>query len=379
MISAESFNKIGGYKMKRYAVILISLLVSLSLIFSGCSKGQQMNSSELPNKETESKPVKPIDLSFISLYPEKHPVTIGVIQPWIKSLEETKKVKVNFLLHNTIAPQKEAYNSTVSGMIDISTNIPGQNPDKFPFALMYELPFMAPSSEAGSLLQWEMNQKYPEIRKGFEDSKLLWLWAGAAFQLNTKKPVKTLDDLKGMKIIGWSPALLDNIKLLGANPIESPPTDTYLALERGTADGVLLGITALRSWKISEVTKYHTIVNLGIGPLYGVMNKEKFNSLPPDVQKIVEDNSGLKMSQELAKAVDKADSDEAKLLKSEGHTFYVLPESEVQKAKDLLKPLQDKWVKNMEAKGYANAREILNDALRIGEEVSKKTGRGYQE
>jgi TRAP-type C4-dicarboxylate transport system substrate-binding protein len=281
---------------------------------------------------------------------------------------------------NTLCPQKDTFDSTISGMVDIGSSYCGYYPGKFPLNELMELPLIVPGAEAGSLVTWELYKKYPQWQEEFKGTKMLWQWASATFQLHTtQKQVKTLEDLKGMKIIGWTPKVLEVLRLLGANPIEMTGTDTYLALERGTAEGVLCPLAPVRSYKISDAAKYHTIVDIMVGPFFAVMNQERFDELPADLQQLFEETTGEKMAQISGKTLDEGAISDSQWLKENGHEFYVLPEEERARWFEAVKPMHEKWISEMEAKGYDFAREIYHDALRLSEEIGQRTGRGYQE
>lgn len=362
--------------MKRLVTLLATLVLGCAIVLSGCGN------KKADQKASSSADQKNIELSFSAEYMEAHPTVVNGWKPWMKELGEKSggKLKINYFNPNTLCPTREIYTATVAGTVDIGGSYCGNTPGKFPVSELLELPMIAPSAEAGSLLAWQMYQKYPEWRDEYKESKLLWQWASATFQLHTtKKLVKSLEDLKGMKIIGWSPKMLENIKLLGANPVEMTTTDTYLALQRGMADGVMCPLAPLKSYKISDAAKYHTIVDLSVGPFFGVMNTAKYNSLPPDVKKLLDETTGEKMAQICGKTLDQGAVADSKWLKENGHTFYVLTADEKKKWLEAVRPAHEKWVKDMEAKGYKNAGAMLEDAIRMGAELGKKTGRGYQE
>ena len=329
-----------------------------------------------------AKEAKTYELSFTSDYMDKHPTVRNAFQPWAKLVEERSRgrVKITYFNPNTLAPAKDAYDSTVSGVIDIGAGYCGLNPGKFPLNEAMELPMIVPSSEAGSLLTWALYNRFPDWRQEYKDVKMLWQWASATYQLHTtKKSVQTLEDLKGLKIIGWSPLLLEMMRALGANALQISPTDTYLALQRGMADGVICPLAPVRSYKISDATKYHTIVDLNVGPFWAGMNADVWKSLPSDLQRIIGETTGVDLARESGKTLDQGAAEDSKWLKAQGHTFYVLPDSEKAKWLEQLNYLPKEWVKKMEGKGYTNAGEIFETAVQLGKEYAKITGRGYQE
>ncbi|MBN1103718.1 MAG: TRAP transporter substrate-binding protein [Deltaproteobacteria bacterium] len=325
---------------------------------------------------------KVFEMTFTSEYMDKHPTVRNAFLPWAEEVGKRTqgRVKITYFNPNTLAPAKDSYDSTASGVIDIGSGYCGMNPGKFPLNEAMELPMIVPSAEAGSLVTWDLYNEFPEWRDEYKDVKILWQWASATYQLHTtKKLVRNMDDLNGMKIIGWSQKLLQILKALGASPLQIAPTDTYLALQRGMADGVLCPLAPVRSYKISDATKYHTIVDINVGPFWAGMNRKLWKQLPPDIQKVFEETTGAKMAQASGKTLDQGAVADVKWMKSQGHTFYALPDSEKETWFKNLKSMHEDWDRKMEDKGFRNARVILNEALKLGKAYAKTTGRGYEE
>ena len=326
---------------------------------------------------------KKIQMNFASVYMNRHNTVVNGFKPWMKEIEKktSGKVKMNYFDPNTLCPLKENWDSTVSGAVDFGTNYCPFNPGKFVLAEAMEMPLIVPSAEAGSLVTWELYKKYPKWRAQFKNAKLLWQWTSATYQIHTKgKMIRTLEDLKGMKIIGWSPRLIQMIKLLGGSPIDITATDTYLAIERGMADGVLCPLAPIRSYKISDTAKYHTIIDMNVGPFWAAMNTSLWESLTPDIQKVYKETTGEKMARICGKTLDEGAVADSQWLKKQGnHKFYVVPDKEKERWFKAVTPLHEAWIKKAEGRGYKNARVILEDAVRLGKKYAKTTGRGYQE
>ena len=326
---------------------------------------------------------KKLKLNFSSVYMNRHNTVVNGFKPWMKEVQKKTdgKVKIDYFDPNTLCPHMETWASVVSGGVDIGTNYCPFNPGKFPLTEVMELPLIVPSAEAGSLVTWELYNKYPEWQESFKDATLLWQWTSATYQLHTKdKMVRTLEDLKGLRIIGWSPGIIKAIKLLGASAIEMTGMDTYLALERGMADGVFCPLAPIKSYKISDSVKYTTVIDMMVGPFWGAINTPLWNSIPEDIQKVFRETSGENMARICGKTLDEGAAGDAQWLKkNKGHKFYVVPDEEKKRWFKAVSPMHQEWLDKMEKRGYKNAQAILDDAIRLGEKYAKITGRGFQE
>lgn len=348
--------------LKKIAVTGLALLMLISMSVAGLAASK-------------------MDLSMTTVYMNAHPTVVNAWTPWFKEMAKLTDGKINISYYNpnTLTPLKDHYDSTISGMIGIGGNDTSRNAGKFPLSTVMELPGMAPSAECGSLVYWELYKKYPELQKEFKEVKVLWLWASATYQLHTtKKPIKTRADLEGLKIICWNRSSVEIMKTLGANPVMIPPTDSYLALERGMADGVLCPLAPIVSFKIAEAAKFTTVCDIFLNGFWAAMSHDLWNGLPPAYQKAFTETTGAVMAKKSGVTLDEgAVRDSQKLMKT-GHKFIVLSKQERDGWLEATKPLREKWVKDMEGKGYKNARAIMEDAFRLSAQYAKTTGRGFK-
>ena len=154
--------------------------------------------------------------------------------------------------------------------------------------------------------------------------------------------------------------LTNMVKTLGAIPVSIPAPDTYTALERGTVDGTIFPWEAISSFKIAEVLKYHVASGLYVAPLFTLMNQKKYDSLPPDLRKVIDDLSGAWGAEFNGAVWDKNELEGIAAAKKAGATIYTVPQEERQRWAAKLKPIEEDWVKDKEAKGLPG-RQLLND------------------
>jgi len=317
---------------------------------------------------------KKYKLKFQGNYPEMHSAVKSVLKPWIEEVKQASngRLEIEFYPPRAIVKDKEHYMAIESGMLDITTNSQGRNPGKFHLYQTLEQPFLFPSSAVGSVAAWKLYEAYPEWKKEYPNARLLFVWVGAPVQLmSVKKPVVTLEELKGMKIIGWTPAMQEIPKALGANPVMIPPMDTYLALQRASADGVHVPFATVLPYKLNETVTQATEINSMVTSFYGVISEKAFNELPEDLKKILLDTTGEKLSSKLGASLDKGASIGRAALEKKGVKIGQLTPEERERWKTLTIPLTEKWLSKMESDGYKNIRDIMDTAVQLSKESAK--------
>ncbi|KIX11004.1 TRAP transporter substrate-binding protein [Dethiosulfatarculus sandiegensis] len=323
-----------------------------------------------------------MELPMSTVYMNTHPTVVNAWTPWFAEMKKLTdgEIEISYFNPNTLTPLNDHFESTISGMLGVGGNDMNRTPGKFPLCGVLDLPGLAPSAECGSMIINELVQTHPEMKKEFSEIKLLWNWASATFQLHTtKKPVKTLEDLKGMKIICWSRPTSDIITTLGASTVLIPPTDTYLALERGMADGVFCPLAPVVSFKINEAAKYSTICDMMVTGFWAGVSNDLWNSLPDNIKAAFTKTTGEAMAKASGKTLDEGAAGDSVKLKKKGHTFIVLSDAERSKWLKATKSLNEKWIKSMEDKGYKNVRALVDDAYKLSAKYSPITGRGFKE
>ena len=321
---------------------------------------------------------KKYELNFSSEYPPKHPTIVNGYIPMFKEIKEKSKGRlvITYFPPNALCPNREHYVALANGVVDMAFTPQGFSAGKMPLAAVSSLPLMFESSEAGGMAIWNLYKKFPEWRAEYKEIKTLWHHVSALFELHmVKDQVKTLEDLKGKKIIVWLPAVRKLATALGANPVETNSHDTYLALQRGMADGVICPIAPMRAFKITEVTKHHTLLGLGVDSFWGGINKKSYDNLPPDLQKLLMSYMGDHICRLSGKTLDDGAARDTEWMKSKGHTIYVLPPAEKKRWIAKVRPLHENYVKEMKAKGYKNAQAIYDAAVQGGKEFQELVGK----
>ncbi|MFH1123021.1 MAG: TRAP transporter substrate-binding protein, partial [Pseudomonadota bacterium] len=281
----------------------------------------------------------PIDLSLSLIIPPKHLRYTNVLDPWVKMIEERTggNVKMTVYFSASMAPPPETFNSIVSGVADIGEGIAYATPGKFPLTETVMLPELGlETSLSCSKALWEVYKTIPEVAKEYAGARVLWLHVTPAVKLITRnKPVRSLEDLKGLKIRVSGATAVKAGKVLGFTPVSMDMGDLYLGLEKGVIDGVVLPSEILVSRRLGEVTKYVTDVDLGHDSFFVVMNQKSWAKLPKDVQKVFDELSGDWAVEFTGKAWDKFDAEAVNTNKAKGIEYISLAPDELARWKKL--------------------------------------------
>jgi TRAP-type C4-dicarboxylate transport system substrate-binding protein len=186
--------------------------------------------------------------------------------------------------------------------------------------------------------------------KELQDTKVLWLSTHGPGIFSMRRSINKLEDMKGLKI-RCSGLGAKIVTAVGAAPVSIPITDAYDALSKGVAEGLLLDIGGTHGFSLGDVVKYH-IENLGSSYTTGfftVMNKDKWNQLPPDIQKII-DTLNEEWIEKAAASWDKWDTDGREAMKKKGNTFIRLSKEEDARWAEKMKPILDDYVQATKSK-----------------------------
>jgi len=341
----------------RFLFLFLVGILALSMLLAGCAAAPQ--------------PGEVIELKYNNQNPEAGWDGSNAAKPWLGQIEKATNGKIKFTTYfaQSLTKGPDSWQATKSGIADLSWCFHGYWPTMTPLADVVSLPFMPfKNAEQASGILWQIMEKYPSIAKQFAENKILISWTSNPYIIiTTKKQVKTMDDLKGMKIRVSGGPPIDQFKALGAVPQTMPMPAVYENMQKGVVDGMAAPWEAIYSFKLYEVARYWTIVPLHTVYFTNAMNLDTWNKLPADVQKQVMSVSGLNGSKFYGKNMFDtalgAARDEAKKANID-ITEYNLPSAELDKWREVAgKPLWDKWVEDMKAKGYSEAQDILNTVL----------------
>ena len=242
------------------------------------------------------------------------------------------------------------------GVADIVWTLPGYTAGRFQAMEVFELPFMSASAEATSQAAWDYYTKYGQ--KEFPGLKILVVNVhDNGYVHGREKQIKTMADFKGLKFRAPSRQTNKMLAALGATPVAMPLPALADALSKGVVDGYLLPWEVIPSIKAHELTKYTSETDPKSRALYTVvftlaMNQAKSDSLPADLKKVIDANSGVTTAKAFGKQWDASAPPARKLAVDRGNTFHTIPASELANWQKATAHLEDEWVKDVTAKGH---------------------------
>lgn len=266
--------------MKTSARLPLLILSSLLFLLAGVPALAQ-------EKFTYNGPV--ITLRYSTYVPETHPST-KVAKKWIEMVEQESngKVKIKAFYSGVLHSAKDGFKAAVSDITDFSPAYTIYQPASFHLTHVLELPFAFKNAAVASKVAEELYPKY--FKKEYEGMGVYLANFNAITPANifTKKPVNTLEDLKGMKIRsagGGESAVM--LKALGAVPVAMPSSESYTAFQRGTVDGVASYNTGAVGYRFDELATHMKEVHLNISGIAWAFNRKTFDGLPPELKRFM--------------------------------------------------------------------------------------------
>jgi TRAP-type C4-dicarboxylate transport system substrate-binding protein len=284
---------------------------------------------------------------------------------WCSLLEQrtSGKAKCNLLPRAVSAPPA-TFDAVRNGLADLSFTVHGYTPGRFTLTQMVEVPFLGDSPEATSVAFQRMYQKHPQFAEEHRGVKVLAVFThGPGLVFNTKRPIAKIDDLAGLKFRVGGGMVNEISKSLGMNVTLKPAPESYELLSTGVMDGTLFPAESVEAFKIDKVIKHATRFP---GGLYNtsfvfMMNQAKYDSLPADVKKVVDELSGEFAARMFGRGWDKVDRRGMAFMQAAGVQFVNADAAFVKAVGDKTAPVVDAWVKAAEAKGLKDPRKVLGE------------------
>jgi TRAP-type transport system periplasmic protein len=298
-------------------------------------------------------------LTYSSFFPEDHTQS-KLTRAWCKEVETRTKgrVKIQFFPGGALTKPPQCYDGVVKGISDLGQSVPAYTAGRFPVMDAVGLPL---GYSTGRVATGVVNEVYRHFKpKEFDETEVMYFTAhGPGFIHTRSKPVRRLEDLKGLRLRtqGNSELL---VRQLGGIPINRTQGEAYAMLQKGELDGDLHPLNSNQAWKMGEVVKsVTTSYSVAYTALqFVVMNKNKWKAFPEDIKRTIREINNEWVPQH-GEAWDSIDMEGMRYLLDMGGQIIGLDSTESARWKRMAAPVIDDYVRMLNEKGL-NGREIVD-------------------
>ena len=287
--------------------------------------------------------------------------------PWTRNIEAASQGRLKIDIFPSMqlggAPP-QLYDQARDGVADIVWTLPGNTPGRFPSTEAMELPFIA--GKRGVTNSKAMAELAPiHFLKEYSEVHTICLWAHDHGLIHSNKQVKTQADLQGMKLRFPTRQAGEALRALGATAIGMPVPQVPEALAQGVIDGAVVPWEIVPALRLHELLRHHTEIP-GSPTLYTAtfilaMNKPKYEGLPADLKKILDEHSGLAAAVMAGGVWDDRGHVVAEMVRQRPrNTITVLAEDEAAKWRVATKPVEEAWIKTVKERGI-DGQKIVDD------------------
>jgi TRAP-type C4-dicarboxylate transport system substrate-binding protein len=328
------------HKTGRWGILLGSAALALGLAGSAAASDSKMH------------------IKFSTWHP---PASREVRTVWTPMLEELKKrsngrITYTLFAGGALGSGPEHFDIVKNGLSDMGYFTATWTPGRFPLSDVLSLATWTDGKDVATEIGNKMHDKV--LHKEFEGVKVLELNGCIQSFVWSKRPVRTMEDMKGLKLRSPGGHQTNYIKALGAEPVFMPLGDVYLALETGTIDGVVTCSPLVLAFKLHEVVKHGVVATFGCVTEGVVMNQKSWERTPDDLKPIIQEVVGnpFAVTHGLNRDVYKTMIQE---IQDKGVTLYELPAAEQARWSEKFQEETRKWVQGLEAKGLAAKDAVI--------------------
>ena len=315
-----------------------------------------------------------IELKATSWLPTQHLMAQEVYIPWGKMIEKRTngRVKFTWYLGGSLVKAEQGLNAVKDGTVDIVAPLAIWAFGKqFPATSAIFLPFQLDSETHASQSFYEAYQQIEGIRREFKGMKILAFQSSGMANFHMKDfLIKDIPDFKGKHIWPGNSIGAEALKLWGANPTFVKAADIYMSLQRGALAGVIVPTPVMADFRVTDFLNNHTLCAFFLGAQAVVINRAKWDSLPPDVQKVFEELT-LPFSIAIGNKYGDMNDHIVAELKKRGDNIYVLPQAKKDEWRASVQSIFDNQIAEMNNAGL-NGKAVLEKIQSTIEEARQK-------
>ncbi len=308
-------------------------------------------------------------LRLHQMLPPQATIPSKVLAPWAEKVKKESGGKLVVELYPSMqlgGKPSDLLDQARDGVVDITWTLFGYTPGRYPKTEAFELPFIMTTATATSMAFQEYYETQMRNDKELRGLHILAVHTHGPGLLHTRdKAVEKLEDMQGLKLRGTSRVINEMLSSLGASPIGMPVPAVPEALSKGVIDGTVIPYEVAPPLKIPELAPYHTEFagkyGLYTGTFVVAMNEDSYRSLPADLKKVIDNNSGMMLAKWLGEVMDAGDVGGRKLAVKTGNTIVKLDEAETERWRQLSDKVTKGWIAEMDKKGM-NGTELYKTA-----------------
>ena len=315
-----------------------------------------------------------VTLTLHQFLPAQANVPKLVLDVWADNVEAASDGRIKVERYPSMqlgGKPPELMDQAIEGTADIVWTVVGYTPGRYPSTEVFELPFMMTNARAVSHAYWEMFEKHMKDTE-FKDVHILGTWVHGPGMLHTNKEVKSPADMAGLKIRGGSRSVNSLLQKLGAEPVGMPVPAVPEGLSKGVIDGTTIPWEVTGALKVPELVGNHTEfdgVSLYTLTFVLAMNKDRYEGLPDDLKKVIDDNSGLEFSVFAGGTQADADGPSREAAVARGNNIVTVSGGDIDAWKKVAEPIYAEWIADMGSKGK-DGQALIDEARMLIEKYT---------
>jgi TRAP-type C4-dicarboxylate transport system substrate-binding protein len=290
---------------------------------------------------------EPIKLKFATMDPAQTPPVVKAYKPWLDRISKASNgtIEIEVYPGGSLGRNPTVQLKLVKdGVADLAFVVPAYTQGRFPDDEVFNLPFMATDGMEAALASHRMYKK--GLLGGYDDVIVLAHYTTEMYYLHSTIPIRLPSDLKGRKFRAVNKFQSDVLKKCEAIGIGMPSPKVAENMSRGVIQGAWLDNSAIFTFRVADVAKHHFLLPFGNASLAVVMNKKKFESLPPEAKAAINKHGGDIVEMWMKVIQGHVNSGMGKLKADPEHKIITPTSDEVKAWKEVVQPLIDEWKSN---------------------------------
>lgn len=305
-----------------------------------------------------------VTLRYSNWLPINYFLNKEVMQPWFDEIERVTEGRVVVeATPKVVGTVPGQYDVVADGLADIGFVLPGYTPGRFPLVEGFELPFLGDDATTRCPAVWNAYEKFVKPTGTFSEVVLLGLYCTNAGQIAMADlEIKSVGDLKGMKIRTPAPAVTKALELLEAIPVSKPASEIYELASGGVIDGAIIPLDSMVDFKLDGPLKKVNVIPGGMVSTVVVVpiNKAAWARISPKDQEAILSVSGLALANLAGRALGLAAAKASDTLTAAGVEIITTDASVVAAIREQTAPVRDNWIADASKAGLADPAGMLD-------------------